>query len=611
MRHFNTTILSLLVYILAIGPGWSAQEQRKVTREDIELGNPDNTVTTLGGHTGHKISNFGVNPPVVYVPDYAGDEFTDAPIQAAFDNNPTGNATIYIPAGRYTISTELLYLAPDNVTIRGDGIGRTILDASALDSVPERSDLGFTRSRGILTLNPMNADTGAGGTTRYNIIVEDITFELGTDDPSDVYQKLFYFANLNNVTIRNCEFVGGFNEAQFSEADTGKWLVDLRWENNIFRNNVSNSINPNTGSVKDAWITGNKFDTVARPINILGFGVDISGNTFRRVSAEGALLGDCGPAVTRCLGSYSVTNNRFIELGYGAANGATVYGIHLIQGGGYPRTDNTLELGTIISWNSFDNTQSPASGSVWGMNLRSNALVTNNTFGDIDTTAGNDVALRVAYYDNTWKLRVKLDSNTVEDNPAATSHWGFGIAIDGNDNTEVYMSSNKIQGINYDDYGLYITSHTTKPFYSLNGDIFHGQISMAQAFGDYVMNYPNREYDNTAIYGDSQNGFRTATTADPRPATAAVLTDNSATPTIQGGSIWWSNNSGATTITNFLGGLHGREITVIFLDNNTTIANGATIKLAGATNFVATPNDSITFIFGYGDIWYEKGRSVN
>ena len=83
------------------------------------------------------------------------------------------------------------------------------------------------------------------------------------------------------------------------------------------------------------------------------------------------------------------------------------------------------------------------------------------------------------------------------------------------------------------------------------------------------------------------------------------------TPDVSSGRLFSTANTGATSITNFDNGLEGQEITIVFNDTNTTIVDGASIKLAGSTNFTGTSgNDTITFVRTFG-AWLEKCRSDN
>lgn len=95
--------------------------------------------------------------------------------------------------------------------------------------------------------------------------------------------------------------------------------------------------------------------------------------------------------------------------------------------------------------------------------------------------------------------------------------------------------------------------------------------------------------------------------ADVKPI--GVFTANVTTPSVYKGNVFQTANSGATTITNFADGKPGQLITVI-VDANTTVQNNATLKLAGAVNFVGTADDLISLVYD-GTAWREMARSVN
>jgi hypothetical protein len=82
----------------------------------------------------------------------------------------------------------------------------------------------------------------------------------------------------------------------------------------------------------------------------------------------------------------------------------------------------------------------------------------------------------------------------------------------------------------------------------------------------------------------------------------------SATPSVANGDIWFTN--GSTAITNFTNGTPGQIITVL-ATGSITITNGASIQLAGATNFAMTDLDALTLIYISSNLWRELSRSVN
>lgn len=87
------------------------------------------------------------------------------------------------------------------------------------------------------------------------------------------------------------------------------------------------------------------------------------------------------------------------------------------------------------------------------------------------------------------------------------------------------------------------------------------------------------------------------------PATLA----QSSTPSVSEGGLFTTANTTATTITNFVDGHPGQEITVIFNDAQTTVQAGATIQLTSA--FTSTPNDVLKLIYD-GSKWREVSRSI-
>jgi hypothetical protein len=89
-----------------------------------------------------------------------------------------------------------------------------------------------------------------------------------------------------------------------------------------------------------------------------------------------------------------------------------------------------------------------------------------------------------------------------------------------------------------------------------------------------------------------------------------AFNNSDTTPSVAHGRNFTVSNSGATVITNFTDGGDGQEITLWFSNGNTTIQNNATIKLAGAANFVGSADDMLTLVLK-GSVWTERSRSVN
>jgi len=85
------------------------------------------------------------------------------------------------------------------------------------------------------------------------------------------------------------------------------------------------------------------------------------------------------------------------------------------------------------------------------------------------------------------------------------------------------------------------------------------------------------------------------------------LTDDSATPSVAGGNIFYSLNTNPTTITDFTNGTAGQVIYIVFYNANATINTNANIKLAATFN---SANTYTLTLMHEGNRWYEIARKV-
>ena len=91
----------------------------------------------------------------------------------------------------------------------------------------------------------------------------------------------------------------------------------------------------------------------------------------------------------------------------------------------------------------------------------------------------------------------------------------------------------------------------------------------------------------------------------------SAIGDHSATPSVADSSLFSLAQDQATNVTNFSNMVDGQEITLIGTNTNTTLKHGATIKLAGAADYVSAIGGVITLVyFGNNTAWYEKSRMV-
>ena len=93
-------------------------------------------------------------------------------------------------------------------------------------------------------------------------------------------------------------------------------------------------------------------------------------------------------------------------------------------------------------------------------------------------------------------------------------------------------------------------------------------------------------------------------------SSANCITSGDTTPDVKLGSLFYTVNTSATSITDFDNGEEGQIINIIMLDTMTTIAESVEIKLAGSANMVAGGNQIISLI-NHNTAWYEISRSVN
>ncbi len=113
---------------------------------------------------------------------------------------------------------------------------------------------------------------------------------------------------------------------------------------------------------------------------------------------------------------------------------------------------------------------------------------------------------------------------------------------------------------------------------------------------------PTFLYVGNTIYDYSNNPYQSQK--------VLTLASPTATPDVSGGIRQLRiSPSSPVTITNFLNGYDGQDLTIIIWGGagNTTIAHNSTIQLAGHTNWTPSGNATITFVKA-GSNWWEKSR---
>lgn len=137
------------------------------------------------------------------------------------------------------------------------------------------------------------------------------------------------------------------------------------------------------------------------------------------------------------------------------------------------------------------------------------------------------------------------------------------------------------------------------------------------ASGSNVYNWVTAtDRDTSSDNGSVLDGW----SASPDAPAIVGRTLTGATPSVLRGAsadLFWLNNAGATTVTDFLNGYTGQEIALLAVNGNTTIQHAnAKIRLLNNEDWTM-PIYSVLRLkkaastFTFGAIWYETGRTVS
>jgi hypothetical protein len=162
-------------------------------------------------------------------------------------------------------------------------------------------------------------------------------------------------------------------------------------------------------------------------------------------------------------------------------------------------------------------------------------------------------------------------------------------------------------------------------YFTINGNILIGTDYMVKGGGEQYSTIFGNVWaqssggSGTGINGGGGNTMLMGNVVDSSGPTITGVSEGNvgnleiptlaagATPDVSTGSVFFVDS--ATPITNFLGGTVGKKIT-LFVGSNTTIVDGSTIKLNGATNFAMDNfGDSLTLMKTTATRWNEIGRS--
>jgi len=514
-----------------------------------------------------------------------------AAIQAAIDS---GASKIYVPAGTWEYTGTVTYQRPairlrGNIEIFGDGPGKTIIKQNAAyylfgygylstDGTPDPDDnikniifrdmelVGddtpvFSQFEYILTLGCVS-----------NVMIDNIKFRGWRGDAISIGEALGSVERHQlDITIQNCYFDGVNKDNRQAITCTDGTNVTI--QNNVFVNctrsdmpgNIDFEPNSDGAFPYDQWINNihilnNRFsNSDAAAISVQLANVDdwtvppgpiyISGNTVDSDCTNDMKLYYTASGGASTLLS-SVPANIFVDNNYFSANGGSVvYGMNVLS----------------ITNNQFSNNfpsltvgrTDLAYGQVVNANISGNSFKGNNTYQNIVFGQCNNV---------------RIDNNRFETGnaPGANNIKFFGDGVTATC-AAIQLSNNLFYRVAaYGAIDPVTSSNATVTAWSVN-------------------NYQQEGWPITY-----------------HPKTFATLV-NDGTPTVQEDLPMVTG--GTTSITNFTNGYSSQVLKILSL-HSVTITNNANIKLAGATNFNMTADDTLTLISRNG-IWYEMARSVN
>ncbi|MFH1320319.1 MAG: hypothetical protein ABII90_06685, partial [Bacteroidota bacterium] len=569
--------------------------------------------------SGDGIVKFGVR--VDAHSEWWGSALTEVPIQKMFDSfDVTAGGVANIGSGTFVIGAGLHAYGVSNLTVSGTGIDGTILIGTVgVMTIPPLAERN-AESWGVLSFDAAKGYTNV----ITNTLVQELTVKLvggvpGTfgEDVADgtYYIKTLYFGWLKNVHFNRIKIEGSRWEALLTDGGVGHQPTFVKITNSKFLDIQYSGFNTNT-SVYEVIVTDNNFESCQMGMQLYGGRMVVSDNIFTDCTSGIVIAEASYPAASRDQDATIITGNMITGLGYTQTVTGTCYGIR-VTAGDSQFTDGTVDNGLVVSNNVVHNSylQSTNAGPIYPFYIiGGNVKVSNNHVSGLKREVGA-TGLCYAYYlsegasSGAISNIIYFNNNTVDNILDDTEYgylWDRGINIIGVTGSYFYLSGNVIKGVDPTNYALRVTPTSGTPVVYLNGDILNSYIYYPspgkwEQSGVTVLNY-SAELNNMPLFGSSTGAI---TTYLSRGVTEITTTDGDTTPSVAGYNYLLVTNSGATTITNFDDAIKGQMITLIFTDGNTTITDGANIKLSAA--FTSSADDAMTLLFS-SQGWVELSR---
>ena len=164
---------------------------------------------------------------------------------------------------------------------------------------------------------------------------------------------------------------------------------------------------------------------------------------------------------------------------------------------------------------------------------------------------------------NAYPVKVYLNNN-VSESYTSGNNIQFGLLIRSVQNTTLYCSNNNFVGTTLG-ASFTFTSYGYLPKVFCSGDIFYPTFGLYNLAGNYGP-------INTQVYGSNDTTFYTGTSRDVYGTLAVRDLTGLTTPSVSG-NYFFTKNTVATSITQLTvaNTQIGTEVTIFFLDANTTI----------------------------------------
>ena len=548
-----------------------------------------------------------------------GSALTDVPIQQMFDSlSLTNGGVANIAAGDYLISTGITAFGINNLQIIGAGQDLTILRASISPLMVKSPTASASTQWGVITINAISY----AGTTVSNIVVKELTtiYNGGTPSGGDSAAlsqiKNFYFGWCTNILFEKVTIRQSRWEALYHDGPVGGSCSYVTVTNCQFYNTNHNAFNINEGQATNIILSNNFFTLCAYGIQVVGQNIVIADNILTACST-GIIASEANayPIATADCYGVTITGNVIENLASNQLITRDCYGI-IVDGGDSEAVDGTVNNGILVANNVVNNTIKTGAniGAIVAFNMTGgNITLSNNKVSGLYIQSGlsgdcEAYRIKAGFAAANYKQQCYINNNTVDAVLDVVNVYGFkwkrGFTVGGRTGSNYYFSNNVVTAIESGNYAMLITPQDGgTPNIYLNGDILNGYIYWSGGVWDPIINAG--ELNNTPLFGASTGSITTPTSTG---VIVKTLTNNSATPSVVGFNMFYATNAGATTITNLTGGITGQQITIIFTNSNTSIADNANIKLSAA--FTSTADDVMRLVC-VASVWYEISRSVN